>query len=657
MFFKEYYKKVLMLESAEADETNKHLTHLDEYILVHGKDGGIKTIKYIEQLLGILHSHTDKPINTTVKWDGAPAVVVGNFNGQFFVSSKSAFNTVPVLNYSIQDIRKNHKAAPGLVDKLIKVFKVLAPYANEFDGAYQGDLLFTKDSVKSYIIDGEKYIGFKPNTILYSVKEDSVAAQKIINSDIGVVFHTKYAVQRDHGTNPGNDVSGKPSTALGEFAPEAKIVFTNKQFGIRVDHLKKIPGVYITDALFEDKAGTISLTNNETVVVKRALALLKYFVSSINYRSLQRPVYKDWSLVNTINTFLNAQIRKGQFLDNIDSSLEEYKNWVLDKIEADLSKLKKEETKAKKRSRKRKIEKVINFTHGSLTNLFKFIKSVKFIKDIFIQKYNDIVRHQSIKSYLIQPNGDIVATNPEGYVAFDSDQNGIKFVDRLEFSRANFTLPKDWGTSGTPTEEEANQTAVKESLSNQNKAVVFAYGRYNPPTIGHQKLIDTVVNAANNHQADYLIIPSHSTKPPEKNPLSISQKIEILKHMVPDASKVSEAGATYINALQKIQEMGYENVIQVAGSDREPEFMNLVKAYNGKPDKTGNIPFNFKSFNFVSAGERDPDSEGVEGMSASKIRKLAADGRINEFKSGMADSVPDNIKQKTYDEIRKIILK
>jgi hypothetical protein len=189
-----------------------------------------------------------------------------------------------------------------------------------------------------------------------------------------------------------------------------------------------------------------------------------------------------------------------------------------------------------------------------------------------------------------------------------------------------------------------------------SKTVVFAYGRYNAPTVGHMKLIDVVVNTANKNNADYLIVPSHSTKPLNKNPLNVEEKIEILKHMVPDPSRVSSIGSTYINALQKIQEMGYENVIQVAGSDREPEFMNLVNAYNGKPNKSGEIPFHFKMFHFVSAGERDPDSEGVEGMSASKLRKLAAEGNLEEFKAGMASSVPDNLKQKAYETIRKAVL-
>lgn len=189
----------------------------------------------------------------------------------------------------------------------------------------------------------------------------------------------------------------------------------------------------------------------------------------------------------------------------------------------------------------------------------------------------------------------------------------------------------------------------------QKKTVVFAYGRFNPPTTAHNMLIEKVIEAAKQHNGDYFIVPSHSTKPPEKNPLDIDQKIKILEYMVPDSSKVGTFGQTYITALQKLQEMGYNNVIQIAGSDRIPEFSFLVNKYNGKPDKSGNVAFDFNQFEFVSAGERDPDSEGMTGMSASKLRKLALDGNLDEFKQGMANSVPDKLKEETYKHVRNLL--
>jgi len=188
----------------------------------------------------------------------------------------------------------------------------------------------------------------------------------------------------------------------------------------------------------------------------------------------------------------------------------------------------------------------------------------------------------------------------------------------------------------------------------EDRTVVFAYGRFNPPTIAHNMLIEKVIQTAKQKQADYLIIPSHSVKPPDKNPLTADQKAKILRYMVPDPSKIGLFGQTYVTALQQIKSMGFNKVIQIAGSDRIPEFTFFVNKYNGKPDKSGNIPFNFDYFEFVSAGERDPDSEGMSGMSASKLRSLAVNGDIEQFKEGMAETVPDKLKEQTYLQIRKI---
>lgn len=190
----------------------------------------------------------------------------------------------------------------------------------------------------------------------------------------------------------------------------------------------------------------------------------------------------------------------------------------------------------------------------------------------------------------------------------------------------------------------------------QKKTAVFAYGRFNPPTIAHNMLINKVVETAKQHNGDYFIIPSHSIKPIEKNPLTVDEKIQILKFMVPDSSQIGNFGQTYIAALQKLEEMGYNNIIQIAGSDRIPEFTVFVNKYNGKPDKTGKPPFNFNVFEFISAGERDPDSEGMSGMSASKLRKLAIDGDLEAFKQGMSKTIPNELKEITYHKLRKILI-
>lgn len=186
------------------------------------------------------------------------------------------------------------------------------------------------------------------------------------------------------------------------------------------------------------------------------------------------------------------------------------------------------------------------------------------------------------------------------------------------------------------------------------KTAVIAYGRYNPPTIGHEKLINKLIDITNQNNADGFIVPTH-TQDNKKNPLTYNEKEELLKSMIDDNINILPSGKTLMLMLRDLQSKGYTNIIHIAGSDRIPDFRALIATYNGKPDKTGNIPFKFKTYDFESAGDRDPDSEDVEGMSASKLRQLAVEGNIEEFKQGMSVKLSDTLKEKAYKIIRERI--
>jgi hypothetical protein len=193
------------------------------------------------------------------------------------------------------------------------------------------------------------------------------------------------------------------------------------------------------------------------------------------------------------------------------------------------------------------------------------------------------------------------------------------------------------------------------------KTAVFAYGRFNPPSVGHLKLIEKVISMAQKNNANYFIVPSQQSSAKrtlsdyQKNPLTLEDRVSLLKYMVNDPKTIVGFGTTFINTLKELQKLGYTDIIQIAGSDREKDFADLVNKYNGQPNKEGEIPFQFNTYRVVSSGQRDPDSEGVEGMSASKLRGLAAAGNYEEFKKGMASSVPEILKLKTYKQIRKVL--
>jgi len=407
------YKKYFPLY--ESAGPNKHLTHLEELILTDEKDGAVRAINYLEALTEILDSNTPRSVNATVKYDGAPAVILGvDPAGRFFVGSKSVFNKVPKVNYSVNDIKVNHAEAPGLVDKLVQTFTHFKNLS--FDSAYQGDFLFDDDIKEVIDIEGVPHITFKPNTIVYAVPVDSEEGQKILNSQIGVVFHTEYEVTFDQ---------------------ENYVRFSTKKFGVDVTNLDPGPNVYVKDAYFENDAGYITLTDDETNTINSLIQSAKQHLSQIDFNKVTE------KLLSSLNTYINTEIRIGDFLSNTESSFSQFVQWFTNKIDKQIDKLKSDSGKAKATQNKEQLLALIQDASTDIYSVFEFQKAVKQCKDVFIQKYNNMMRGVNMKNYLFADNGDLVVTDPEGYVAIDATGNAVKFVDRLEFSRANFAIDKD----------------------------------------------------------------------------------------------------------------------------------------------------------------------------------------------------------------------
>lgn len=178
-----------------------------------------------------------------------------------------------------------------------------------------------------------------------------------------------------------------------------------------------------------------------------------------------------------------------------------------------------------------------------------------------------------------------------------------------------------------------------------SKSVVFAFGRFNPPTIGHELLFKVVQKLAKSHDADHVIYASR-TQDKKKNPLSVDRKIHYLKLMFKGINFVAanENERTFIEAV-KVLNKKYTNLIMVAGSDRVPEYEKLLNKYNGKE-------FHYDTIQVVSAGERDPDADDAAGMSASKMRTLAVKGDYKQFKKGLPSVVRDIDGKLLMNEIR-----
>jgi len=181
-----------------------------------------------------------------------------------------------------------------------------------------------------------------------------------------------------------------------------------------------------------------------------------------------------------------------------------------------------------------------------------------------------------------------------------------------------------------------------------NKSIAFTFGRFNPPTIGHEKLLQKVASLG----SDYKIFLSRS-QDAIKNPLSPSDKLKWMQTifksyaghiLVMPTNMVLELAA-------KIYSMGYTNITMVVGSDRVREFDTILNKYNGERNRHGF--YNFEKINVVSAGERDPDEEGVTGMSASKLRNYASRGDLKNFKRGIPGNLTEKQKNELFFDVRK----
>lgn len=185
------------------------------------------------------------------------------------------------------------------------------------------------------------------------------------------------------------------------------------------------------------------------------------------------------------------------------------------------------------------------------------------------------------------------------------------------------------------------------------KTAVFAFGRMNPPTTGHEKLIKKVVDVASKNGATPFVFVSH-TQDTKKNPLSAKDKVKYLKLGVPEAASCivyNTSIRTPFDALGYIKDKGYTDVILVAGSDRVNEMKKTFLTYVNHPDPEKS--FDLDSFDAVSAGDRDPDDEGVAGISGTKMREAAQNKDFNTFKTG----VPSGLSQKYAKELFNLVRK
>jgi hypothetical protein len=395
---------------------NTHLEHLEDEIINNGTKGAKTSIEFLKSIKKMLQGGKGGS-SISVKWDGAPAVFCGinPENGKFFVGTKSIFNATPKINYTNADIKRNHGGA--LADKLMIALKYLPKLG--IKGILQGDLLFTSSDKKTATVDGQKSIIFTPNTITYAVPVvksglfGSSLYDNIKKAQIGIIFHTSY--------------SGKTMKGL------------SASFGASVSGLKKNKSIFFDDAMYKQSADPGFSSSEETAfdnIIKMAEG------SAYKAGAFIDKLKKDkgpLSLGIQLKTFFNTYIRQGTKIEGTSRLANNFEVYFRDRIKKEVASKK---TAAAKQKYEEILEVGMKILRPNKEGLYFAIATyitMQSAKAILLRKLNNI---QGIGSFLRTKNGYKV-TNPEGYVAIKGS-GAVKLVDRLEFSRANFNMAKDW---------------------------------------------------------------------------------------------------------------------------------------------------------------------------------------------------------------------
>jgi len=392
---------------------NVHLEHIEDEMFNRGVNGARDAINFLRSLRDMLAGNSPSKVNITTKWDGAPAIFAGinPENGKFFVGTKGVFNKNAKLNYTDDDIDENHPT-PGLNEKLKVALRYLPKLG--IKGVLQGDMMFAKGDITKQVIDGQSYITFQPNTIVYAVPADSKLARSMLDAQLGVVFHTTYT---------GRTIEDMKAS-----------------FNVDIGKLSTTKDVWFRDASFVDASGSATFTEEETKDITYTLSQAGRLFQSINPLTLNRIAASE-IIMTQIKTFNNSKIRAGEKIKNTTIHTNELVKTIESKLNQGVLEAKLEKTKQRKLAEKNEL---MRFYRGNAQELKKIFDLMNLVVDAKIMVIRKLETIRDVGTFIRTDDGFRI-TAPEGFVAVDRLKgNAVKLVDRLEFAHANFNAAKNW---------------------------------------------------------------------------------------------------------------------------------------------------------------------------------------------------------------------
>lgn len=389
----------------------KHLEHLEDEMLNYGSEGCAAAVSFLKELTKMLGQQDSAGFMQT-KWDGAPSLICGTDpnTGMFFVGTKSVFAKNPKICYAPEDVDLYYEG--DLAEKLkfsLKYFSKL-----RMNGIFQGDLLFTKSTLKREIIDGEQLYTFRPNTITYGIPVDHPIGQAAGRAQIGVVFHTHYSgtdFQSMQALAGANIEGSADALVVKNDTPMHKVGFDRAEMVRFNNYISKIERMCGICGDFLDELVDVSGTTGDA----------KFHISSY------------------LKQFFNDEIKNARSISNVDEALYDLANFYHAKTSKELAKIKTAANLTKKRNLVYQSEKYLVDNVYKFKSLLALYKEMQAVKQMVIDKLDKL---ETFRTF-VQTDKGYKVTTPEGYV-MHKDGDMIKFVNRLEFAYNNFTLQKQW---------------------------------------------------------------------------------------------------------------------------------------------------------------------------------------------------------------------
>ena len=407
---------MINLKQFIVEEKNTHMTHIEELMFLGGIAGTKQAIDFLRDLRDMLKGNATSAVDITVKWDGAPAIFAGvdPADGKFFVAKKGLFNKEPAMYKTPADIKN------ALSGELAKKFTTALAEFSKLGikkGVYQGDMMFTKGDVKVETIDGQKYYTFQPNTIVYAVPVSTPLGRQIAKAKIGVVWHTTYT---------GSTIQNM-SAAFGK--------------GI-ASKFKKTASIWMDDATYRDISGKATFSKKELSQFNTMLSGAGKLFQKMNGDAF-RTITQDEELRQKVMTFVNTYVRGSKTFPASDKMATDLVLYLNEWFQKEIDKKKTEKAKDAWKERRNILVNKVAMNKSQLVAMFSLMKILVELKGMVI---NQLDKTQEVDTLLKTAKGFQV-TKQEGFVAIDKLKGGaVKLVDRLEFSRANFSpeIIKGW---------------------------------------------------------------------------------------------------------------------------------------------------------------------------------------------------------------------